>query len=142
LKNKKMAKETKETKEKFIEAVGRRKTAVARVRIFHKKKGFLVNEKKPEEYFPSFLEVEKVLAPLKILKKEQEFLVLAKVKGGGKSAQAQAIRLGLARALVNFNPEFKKELKEAGFLKRDPRMRERKKFGLKRARRAPQWQKR
>jgi len=137
-----MVKETKETKEKFIEAVGRRKTAVARVRIFHKKKGFLVNEKKPEEYFPSFLEVENVLAPLKLLKKEQEFLVLAKVKGGGKSAQAQAIRLGLARALVAFNPEFKKELKEAGFLKRDPRMRERKKFGLKRARRAPQWQKR
>ena len=137
-----MVKETKETKEKFIEAVGRRKTAVARVRIFHKKKGFLVNEKKPEEYFPSFLEVEKVFAPLKLLKKEQEFLVLAKVKGGGKSAQSQAIRLGLARALVNFNPEFKKELKEAGFLKRDPRMRERKKFGLKRARRAPQWQKR
>ena len=137
-----MAKETKETKERFIEAVGRRKTAVARVRIFHKKKGFLVNEKKPEEYFPSFLEVENVFAPLKLLKKEQEFLVLAKVKGGGKSAQAQAIRLGLARALVNFNPEFKKELKEGGFLKRDPRMRERKKFGLKRARRAPQWQKR
>jgi len=137
-----MAKETKEIKEKFIEAVGRRKTAVARVRIFHKKKGFFVNEKQPEKYFPSFVEVEKVFAPLKLLKKDQEFLVLAKVKGGGKSVQAQAIRLGLARALVAFNPEFKKELKEAGFLKRDPRMRERKKFGLKRARKAPQWQKR
>ena len=133
---------TKETKEKFIEGIGRRKTAVARVRIFPQKRGFFVNDQEPEKYFPSFVEVEKAISPLKLLKKENDFLVLAKVRGGGKSAQAEAIRLGLARALVVFNPEFRKELKEAGFLKRDPRMRERKKFGLKRARRAPQWQKR
>jgi len=132
----------KEIKEKFIEGIGRRKTAVARVRIFPQKSGFFVNDQEPEKYFPSFVEVEKTISPLKLLKKKNDFLVLAKVKGGGKSAQAEAIRLGLARALVVFNPEFKKELKEAGFLKRDPRMRERKKFGLKRARRAPQWQKR
>ncbi|MGB9598304.1 MAG: 30S ribosomal protein S9 [Minisyncoccales bacterium] len=129
-------------KEKFIEATGRRKTAVARVRIFLDKKGFLVNHKDPKDYFPSFVEVEKILSPLKILKKENDLFVLAKVKGGGKSSQAEAIRLGLSRALVSLKEDFKKELKEAGFLKRDPRMRERKKFGLKRARRAPQWQKR
>jgi small subunit ribosomal protein S9 len=73
---------------------------------------------------------------------EGKFSVSAVVRGGGLHSQAEAIRHGVARALVLFNEEFKKRLKKAGFLTRDPRMKERKKFGLKRARRAPQWQKR
>jgi small subunit ribosomal protein S9 len=76
------------------------------------------------------------------MKTEDKFRVSVVVKGGGLQGQAEAVRHGLARALILFNPDFRKRLKKAGFLKRDPRMRERKKFGLKRARRAPQWRKR
>ena len=76
------------------------------------------------------------------MKLENKFRISTKVKGGGFHSQAEAVRHGLARALVGFNPDFRKRLKKAGFLKRDPRMKERKKFGLKGARRAPQWQKR
>lgn len=128
---------------KYFEAVGRRKTAVARVRLFTQgKKTFLVNEKSLEDYFPSFELQEIVKASLKKMKCLDRFRVSIKVRGGGKVAQAEAIRHGIARALVIFNPDFRKRLKKAGFLTRDSRMRERKKFGLKRARRAPQWQKR
>jgi len=76
------------------------------------------------------------------MKVVDRFRVLVKVKGGGINAQAEAVRHGIARALLKFNPDFRKKLKRAGFLTRDPRKRERKKFGLKRARRAPQWRKR
>jgi len=143
--------------EKYFEAVGRRKTSMARVRLFTQRvakvsseegtpdlgeKTFFVNEKPLEKYFPS-LELQKIAkATLEIMKCLDKFRVLAKVKGGGYRSQAEAIRHGIARALVLFNPDFRKRLKKAVFLKRDPRMRERKKFGLKRARRAPQWQKR
>jgi small subunit ribosomal protein S9 len=82
------------------------------------------------------------LSPLEIVKLQNKFKILVEVKGGGKNSQAEAIRHGIARALVKFNSDFKRKLKKAGFLKRDPRMKERKKPGLKRARRAPQWQKR
>jgi len=128
---------------KYWQGVGRRKTAVAVVKIF-KEKGasFLVNEKPLEKYFP-LLELQKTAkAPLELLKLENKFKVLALVTGGGLVAQSEAIRLGLARALVAFKEEFRKKLKKAGFLRRDPRVKERKKPGLKRARRAPQWQKR
>jgi small subunit ribosomal protein S9 len=129
--------------EKFWQGVGRRKTAVAVVKIFKEKKAsFLVNEKPLEKYFPLFELQKTAKAPLELLKLENKFKVLALVNGGGLSAQAEAIRLGLARALVSFKEEFRKKLKKAGFLKRDPRVKERKKPGLKRARRAPQWQKR
>jgi len=129
--------------EKFWQGVGRRKTAVAVVKIFKKKEGsFLVNEKPLEKYFPLFEQQKTAKAPLELLKLENKFKVLALVNGGGLVAQAEAIRLGLARALVSFKEEFRKKLKKAGFLKRDPRVKERKKPGLKRARRAPQWQKR
>jgi small subunit ribosomal protein S9 len=129
--------------EKFWQGVGRRKTAVAVVKIFKEKEGsFLVNEKPLEKYFPLFELQKTAKAPLELLKLENKFKVLALVNGGGLSAQAEAIRLGLARALVSFKEEFRKKLKKAGFLKRDPRVKERKKPGLKRARRAPQWQKR
>ena len=128
---------------KYFEAVGRRKTAAARVRLFTKGgKMFLVNEKPLENYFPTFELQQIAQASLEKMKCLDKFRISAIVKGGGLSAQAEAIRHGIARALVLFNPEFRKRLKKAGYLKRDPRMRERKKFGLKRARRAPQWQKR
>ncbi len=129
--------------EKYYEAVGRRKTAVARVRLFTKgEKVFLVNDKPVDEYFPT-LELRKTAqGSLEAMKCLDKFRVLVKVKGGGIRGQAEAIRHGTARALVLINPNFKKRLKKLGYLKRDPRVRERKKPGLKRARRAPQWSKR
>jgi len=128
---------------KYLEAVGRRKTAVARVRLWTKGKGeFLINGKPYQEYFPISKLQKIAVAALEKMKCLGQFKVQVLVKGGGISTQAEAVRHGTARALVLFNPDFKKRLKKAGFLTRDPRMRERKKFGLKRARRAPQWQKR
>ncbi len=128
---------------KFFQAVGRRKTAVAQVRLFPEgDKSILINHKPLEKYFPQSILQSIVLAPLKLVDSLGKFGVIVTVKGGGKVGQAEAIRHGIARALTLFNPEFKKKLKKAGFLKRDPRMKERKKYGLKRARRAPQWQKR
>jgi small subunit ribosomal protein S9 len=133
----------------YYEGVGRRKTVVARVRLFPQKAGtasskdlVIINEKPLEKYFPLKEWQDLVLAPLVLMGCLNQFKVSVKVKGGGISAQAEAVRHGIARALVLFNPDFRKKLKEVGYLKRDPRMRERKKFGLKRARRAPQWQKR
>lgn len=129
----------------YFEEVGRRKTSVARARLFKQKAGeraFLVNNKPFDEYFPTKKLQQRVLAPLELLGYSGEFKVSARVNGGGASSQADAVRHGIARALVLFDPESRKKLKKASCLKRDPRMRERKKFGLKRARRAPQWQKR
>lgn len=128
---------------RYFEAVGRRKTAVARVRIFTKgEREFLVNDKPYQVYFPTLALQQAALAPLEKMKCLDKFRISAKVKGGGSNAQAEAVRHGIARVLVLFNPDFRKRLKKVGFLTRDPRMRERKKFGLKRARRAPQWKKR
>lgn len=130
-------------KERYFEAVGRRKTAVARTRLFPKGKGeFIINGKPYQEYFPLPSHQEIAIAALKKMKCLDQFKTQVLVKGGGVSAQAEAVRHATARALVLFNPDFKKRLRKAGYLTRDPRMRERKKFGLKRARRAPQWQKR
>ena len=129
--------------EKYYEAVGRRKTSIARVRLFSKgEKLFLVNAKPIEKYFPTFELQEIAKAPLEKMKCLDKFRISARIKGGGLVSQAEAIRHAISRALVLFNPDFRKRLKKAGFLKRDPRMKERKKFGLKRARKAPQWQKR
>jgi len=129
--------------EKYYQAVGRRKTAVARVRLLTKgEKVFLVNQKPLEQYFPTTELQKTAKASLEKMKCLDKFRISAIVKGGGLFAQAEAIRHGLARALVLFNPNFRKRLKRSGFLTRDSRMKERKKFGLKRARRAPQWQKR
>jgi len=133
----------KEKKQEYFQAVGRRKSAVARVRLFPStKKEFVINDKKIEEYFPTFELRELCLSALKKMKVIDEFKATVKVSGGGINSQAEAIRHGAARALMLFNPEFKKKLRRIGFLTRDPRKRERKKFGLKRARRAPQWKKR
>ena len=128
---------------KYLEAVGRRKTAVARVRLFTQgEKSILVNKKPYQDYFPTSELQQIVTASLEIMKSPDKFRISAKVRGGGIHAQAEAVRHGISRALVEFNPDFRKRLRKAGFLTRDPRMRERKKFGLKRARRAPQWAKR
>ena len=129
--------------DKYFEAVGRRKTAVARIRLLTRgEKIFLINDKSCQEYFPISEMQQIAVASLKKMKCLEKFRVLVRVKGGGYHAQAEAVRHGAARALVKFNPNFRKRLRKAGYLTRDPRMRERKKFGLKRARRAPQWSKR
>jgi len=128
---------------KYFEAVGRRKTASARVRIFTRgEKIILINEKPYQDYFPTKELQQIVASPFEKIKLLEKFKVSVKVKGGGINSQAEAVRHGISRALVKFNPEFRKRFRRAGYLTRDPRMRERKKFGLKRARRAPQWSKR
>ncbi len=133
----------KEKPVRYIESIGRRKTATARVRLWTKgDKTFLVNNKSHKEYFPIFEHQKNITDPLEKMKLIDKFRVEARVKGGGLTAQSEAIRHGISKALVEVNQNFRKRLKKAGFLTRDPRMRERKKFGLKRARRAPQWKKR
>jgi small subunit ribosomal protein S9 len=122
----------------YIESVGRRKTAVARIRIFEGEKDFVVNEKPMPEYFQE----KKQQATAKESLGDHAFGVSAKVMGGGMSAQSEAVRQGIARALVKSDPELRIHIKAKGYLTRDPRARERKKFGLKRARRARQWRKR
>jgi|TARA_Y100000310_G_scaffold345555_1_gene466518 small subunit ribosomal protein S9 len=129
--------------EKYIESIGRRKEAIARVRMFKSgRQSFTVNEKSLDEYFPTNELKNTAQEPLAHAKSLGPFKVVAKVKGGGLVAQAEAIRLGISRSLILFDGEIRKELKPHGFLKRDPRVKERKKFGLKGARRAPQWSKR
>ncbi len=129
--------------ERYWEAVGRRKTAIARIRLFTKgEKVFLVNGKPLNIYFPILNLQQIAKSALEKMNCSDKFRVITIVKGGGLSAQAEAIRHGISRALVKFNQDFQKRLRRVGYLTRDSRMRERKKFGLKRARRAPQWQKR
>lgn len=127
-------------KGRYVEAVGRRKTSVARVRIGSYEET-TVNEKKLAGYFRIERLRDMVTAPLKDLKLE-DLHFSAQVSGGGPKGQAEAVRHGLSRALIMQNPEFKKRLRGLGFLTRDSRMVERKKYGLKKARRAPQWAKR
>ncbi|PIQ92405.1 MAG: 30S ribosomal protein S9 [Parcubacteria group bacterium CG11_big_fil_rev_8_21_14_0_20_39_14] len=128
---------------KYWEAVGGRKTSVARIRLFTKgEKAILVNNKDYKVYFPGLELQQIIVSPLQKMKCFDRFSASIKVKGGGIHSQAEAIRHGIARALVKFNPDFRKRLRKTGYLTRDPRMKERKKFGLKRARRAPQWRKR
>ena len=139
--------ETEQKKEvgpvKFYDGVGRRKTSVARVRLFTRgDKAVLVNDKTIQDYFLDNELVQIATSALRTMKSLDRFRIVAKVNGGGLHAQAEAIRHGSARALILFNPDFRKRLRKAGYLTRDSRERERKKFGLKRARRAPQWQKR
>lgn len=123
-------------------AVGRRKCASARVRLTPGKGNITVNGIDYKTYFSFFALQEQVLAPLKAMAKENDLDISVKVAGGGKKGQADAVQLGIARALVKWNEDFKKTLKSLDLLKRDARKKERKKFGLKKARRAPQWSKR
>lgn len=130
-------------KDEYIETVGRRKSATARVRISDaKKNNYVINGKKLNEYFVTEGQTKTVEAAIESVKLPHKFNVSVVVKGGGLSAQADAVRHGIARALVELDSELRKDLKAAGFLKRDPRSVERKKPGLKKARKRPQWSKR
>ncbi len=134
---------TTETKNRYIEAVGRRKTAIARVRITPSTKtSFVINDKDVKEYFTT--NDLQSIAQEAMSKSEigEKFTVTVKVLGGGIHAQAEAIRHGLSRTLVERDEQVKNTLKKLGFLKRDSRQVERKKFGLKKARKAPTWSKR
>ena len=127
---------------RYYEAVGRRKRAVARVRLYPGDGQMVINDKSLEEYFGRPQDWLDVLAPLKLTDNADQFNVSVLVKGGGITGQAQAIRHGVARALLVFEPEMRPSLRRAGYLTRDPREKERKKPGLKRARKAPQYTKR
>ena len=134
-------------KEHYFEGIGRRKTSVARVRLyaFKGKDGeadITVNDKSYKSYFPT-VELRRISE--EALSKSdniQNFKVTAHLNGGGINSQAEALRHGIARALLLIDPELRKKLKAEGYLKRDPRAKERRKFGLKKARKAPQWAKR
>ena len=130
-----------ETKPYFY-GTGRRKDSVARVRVYTGTGKITINDRDIDNYFG--LETLKLIvrSPLVLLGLEGKYDVVVRVSGGGVSGQAGAIRHGLSRALLQFNPELRSVLKKAGFLTRDPRMKERKKYGLKAARRAPQFSKR
>ncbi len=133
----------KETKTKYIEAVGRRKTSIARVRATPSAKGsFVINDKSIDEYFST--EAQRLIAMEAFVtaKTAEHFAVTAKLIGGGIHSQAEALRHALARILIKVDPELRKTLKKEGLLMRDPRAKERRKFGLKKARKAPQWSKR
>ena len=124
-------------------ATGRRKTATARVRLRPGGGKMTVNGKLLEEYFKNQLAlINDILLPFRLTGTLGKFDLFVRVDGGGLSGQAGAIRHGIARALVLYNPELRPTLKAAGLLTRDPRMKERKKYGLRKARRAPQWRKR
>jgi small subunit ribosomal protein S9 len=123
-------------------AVGRRKTAAARVRLVPGTGTITVNGRALEAYFPTAILRQRVLSPLVVTGKEKDMDVSAKVAGGGMTGQAEAVRHGIARALVLLNADMQKILRAEGFLTRDPRAKERKKFGRHRARRGHQWRKR
>lgn len=121
---------------------GRRKSAVARVILRPGKGNFIINDRKFMDYIPSALARLDVQQPLVLTANENTFDIDVNVNGGGLIGQAGAIRLGITRALLEVNPEYRKILKPAGLITRDPRVKERKKYGLKGARRAPQFSKR
>lgn len=128
---------------KYIESVGRRKTSSARVRLVEASKlSFVINDREVDEYFRTAELRKKLHEPFEDAKVTAKFKVTAHVKGGGITGQAEAVRHGIARALVKYDLELRKKVKKAGYLKRDPRVKERRKFGLKKARKAPQWSKR
>lgn len=131
-------------KGEYYYGMGRRKTAVARVRLFPNGEGNVtVNGRSADSYFGKLAShMATISAPLRALDLTNAYTMTVRVVGGGTSGQAGAIRHALARALVRMNPEFKSALRKAGYLTRDPRMKERKKPGLKRARKAPQYTKR
>jgi len=127
---------------KYTYANGRRKTAVAKVRLYKGEGKMMVNNKDANQYFGIKTLIGLINSPLKMVGKLKEFDATVVVSGGGESSQAEAIRHGIARALIEIDPLSKTTLKKAGMLTRDPRSKERKKFGLKRARKSPQFSKR
>lgn len=136
-----MATATKETT--YIEAIGRRKTAIARVRLTESERTHVVvNEKDAQAYFSTEGLRLTALEPFLKVSLPKPFFVSIRVSGGGISAQAEAVRHGISRVLITFDKALRPALKKEGFLKRDPRAKERRKFGLKKARKAKQWSKR
>jgi len=127
---------------RYFEATGGRKTALARIRLFNKSQGVLVNGKDYKDYFRSIGMQQEVMLPLVMVGVKDKVSVSVLVSGGGIAGQATAVSHGIARALTLLNSDFRKPLRHAGLLTRDARMVERKKYGLKKARRAPQWAKR
>ncbi|TSA46228.1 30S ribosomal protein S9 [bacterium] len=128
---------------RYLFAIGRRKTALAKIKLTPDGKGEMtVNARPWQHYFPTLSMQKAVMQPFVALGLEKKFDAVVSCSGGGVAAQAEAVRLALSRALLKVNPDSRTVLKKQGFLRRDPRQKERKKPGLKRARRAPQWQKR
>ncbi|EKE15738.1 MAG: hypothetical protein ACD_11C00108G0032 [uncultured bacterium] len=131
---------------KYFYGVGRRKTSVAQVRLYENDKAveadFIVNKKTITDFFPSISQQTTIFAPLKAVGMQGKFAATVLVRGGGFTGQVEAVQLGVARALVEFDENNKKVLSDLGYLTRDARKVERKKPGLKKARKAPQWAKR
>lgn len=121
---------------------GRRKEAVARVRLVPGSGDFTVNGRTLDDYFPTRVHRMVAQSPLRLVGREKDYDVVASIKGGGVSGQAGAIRLGIARALIDIDPDLRSQLKAEGYLSRDAREKERRKYGLKKARKAPQYSKR
>ena len=126
----------------YVEAIGRRKTATARVRLYPGTGEIVVNEKPVDDYFGRALDQMILRQPLSLTGTESSYNISVRVRGGGEGGQASAVRLGISRALCHWMGTFGPPLKAAGFLTRDAREKERKKPGLKRARKAPQYTKR
>ena len=121
---------------------GRRKEAIARVRVVPGDGSFSINGRPLDDYFPTRVHRMVAVSPLRLVGREKDLDVVATIRGGGVSGQAGAIRLGVARALIEIDPEFRRQLKAEGYLTRDAREKERRKYGLKKARKAPQYSKR
>ena len=125
-----------------VQTVGRRKEAIVRVRLVPGSGQFRLNGRSLEEYFPNKVHQQLIREPLVTLEKAEQYDVIGILRGGGVSGQAGALRLAIARALIEVEADDRPALKKAGFLTRDPRVKERKKYGLKKARKAPQYSKR
>jgi len=126
----------------LVQATGRRKSSVARVRLYPGSGEMKLNGRPLDDYFPHAALRQRVMEPLRIVEVEGQYDVVAKLEGGGTTGQSDALRLGIARALVEIDPETRPALKKGGMLTRDSRRVERKKYGLRKARRAPQFTKR
>ena len=131
-----------DTEQQLTRGTGRRKEAVARVRLVPGSGKVLLNGRSLEEYFPARSHRIMVTTPFRVIGREKEFDVTARLDGGGVSGQAGALRHGIARALIEMDPSLRPALKKEGLLTRDPREKERRKYGLKKARKAPQYSKR
>ncbi len=130
------------TADRYTRTLGRRKEAVAQIRMTHGTGKIMVNDKPVEVYFPHEEWVRVIKSPFVLVGMEDKFDVTVKTNGGGVRGQADSLRLAIARALIVYNPDFRASLKKQGMLARDARVKERKKYGKKKARRSPQWSKR